>query len=84
MCLELCFDPQSRFVALGTSDSQVKVFDTIKGIQTHNFMGHRGIIVQLAFIPGNDTFRLLSSGEDHTVKVWDLILNKEIAALKGN
>lgn len=47
-------------------------------------MGHRGIIVQLAFIPGNDTFRLLSSGEDHTVKVWDLILNKEIAALKGN
>ena len=71
-------------MALGTSDSQVKVFEISKGIQTHNFIGHRGIIVQLAFLPGNETFRLLSSGEDHTVKVWDLVLNREIAALKGN
>ena len=47
MCLELCFDPTSRFLAAGTSDSQVKVFDVIKGFQTHNFIGHRGVIVQL-------------------------------------
>jgi len=31
MCLELCFDPTSRFLAVGTSDSHVKVFDVIKG-----------------------------------------------------
>ena len=35
-------------------------------------------------MPGVDTLRLLSAGEDHTVKVWDLVLNKEVAALKGN
>jgi U3 small nucleolar RNA-associated protein 13 len=84
MCLELCFDPTSRFLALGTSDSHVKVFDVIKGFQTHNFIGHRGVIVQLQFMPGTDTLKLLSAGEDHTVKVWDLVLNKEVAALKGN
>ena len=84
MCLELCFDPTSRFLALGTSDSHVKVFDVVKSFQTHNFIGHRGVIVQLQFMPGTDTLRLLSAGEDHTVKVWDLVLNKEVAALKGN
>ena len=35
-------------------------------------------------MPGVDTLKLFSAGEDHTVKVWDLVLNKEIAALKGN
>jgi len=35
-------------------------------------------------MPGTDTLQLFSAGEDHTVKVWDLVLNKEIAALKGN
>jgi WD40 repeat protein len=28
--------------------------------------------------------RLLSSGEDRSVKVWDLVLNKEVASLKEN
>ena len=37
LCLELCFDPSSRFLAAGTSDSHIKVFDVEKGFQTHNF-----------------------------------------------
>ncbi len=31
MCLELSFDPSSRFLAVGTADSQIKVFDVVKG-----------------------------------------------------
>ena len=84
MGLECCFDPSSRFLAVGTADSHVKVFDVIKGFQTHNFIGHRGVIVQLGFVPGVDHLRLLSSGEDFTVKVWDLVLNKDVATLRGN
>ena len=44
LSLELCFDPSSRFLAVGTSDSQIKVYDTAKGFQTHVFKGHRGVI----------------------------------------
>jgi len=35
-------------------------------------------------MPGVDSLRLVSSGEDFIVKIWDMVLNKEIAALKGN
>jgi hypothetical protein len=35
-------------------------------------------------MPGIDSLRLVSSGEDYSVKVWDMVLNKEIASLKGN
>lgn len=84
MCLEVCFDPSSRFVAVGTADSHVKVFDINKAFQTHNFLGHRGVICRLAFMPGVDTLKLVSAAEDFNVKVWDLVLNKELANLKGN
>jgi hypothetical protein len=31
MVLELAFDPSSKFLAAGTADSQIKVFDVTKG-----------------------------------------------------
>ena len=84
MCLEVCFDPSNRYLAVGTADSHVKVFDVEKGFQTHNFIGHRGVIVQLAFMPGIDNLKLISAAEDFAVKVWDMVLNKEVAVCKGN
>ena len=51
LALELCFDSASRYLAAGTSDSQLKVWDVSKGFQTHNLTGHRGVIVKLAFLP---------------------------------
>ena len=51
LSLEMCWDPSSRFLAVGTSDSQTKVYDVAKGFQTHNFRGHRGVIVRIAFYP---------------------------------
>jgi len=31
MVLELAFDPSSKFLAAGTADSHIKVFDAVKG-----------------------------------------------------
>jgi len=44
---EMTFDPSSKYLAVGTTDSQIKVFDVKNGFQTHNFLGHRGLIVKL-------------------------------------
>ena len=85
MVLELAFDPSSKFLAAGTADSSIKVYDVAKGFQTHNFTGgHRGIITNLTFFPESDTLLLISSAEDCQIKVWDLIMRAEVAHLKGH
>lgn len=85
MVLELTFDPSSKFLAAGTADSSIKVFDVLKGFQTHNFTGgHRGVITNLAFFPELDTLLLVSAAEDCQLKVWDLVLRTEVAHLKGH
>jgi WD40 repeat protein len=81
--LECCFDPSSRYLAIATSDSQVKVFDAVKGFQTHNFVGHQNIVLVMQFFPAKDSLRLITAGEDLVVKVWDLVINKEVASIRG-
>lgn len=74
MILEMAFDPSSKFLAAGSADSQIKVYDVIKGFQTHNFIGHRGIITNLTFFPDNDTLMIISTAEDCQIKVWDMVM----------
>ena len=76
------FDPSSKFLAVGTSDSSIKIYDALKGFQSHNFNGHRGLILGLKFFPSLDSLKLLSTAEDFTIKVWDLVLKKDIAVMK--
>ena len=45
-------------------------------------MGHRGVLVKLAFIPHEGSLQLISAAEDMLVKVWDLVLNTEICTIK--
>jgi WD40 repeat protein len=47
LVVEMTFDPSSKLLALGTSDNHIKVFDVHRGFQTHNFIGHRGLILKL-------------------------------------
>ena len=83
LTIEMVFDPTSKFLACGTSDSHIKVFDIKKGFQTHNFLGHRGIITKLSFFPGaDDTLKLISCAEDFVIRVWDLVVKKEIGQMK--
>ena len=46
-------------------------------------MGHRGVVVKMAFLPQEGSLRLISAAEDMLVKVWDMVLNTEIATIKG-
>ena len=37
----------------------------------------------MSFMPQNGSLRLVSAAEDMLVKVWDMVLNTEIATIKG-
>lgn len=60
------------------------MWDLSKGFQTHNFTGHRGVIVKLAFLPQEGSLRIVSAAEDMLVKVWDLVLNTEVNTLRAS
>ena len=73
----MTFDKTGRFLACGTTDSHIKVFDVRAGFQTHNFICPRGIITNLAFLPGKaDKLQLVSTAEDFVLRLWDLVLKK--------
>jgi WD40 repeat protein len=36
------------------------------------------------FLPEQDSLKLISTSEDNTMRVWDLVLKTEIANLKGH
>lgn len=76
--MELIFDSTSTLLAAGVSDSSVRVYDIKQGFQTHNFVGHRGLILKMAFSPVESDFRLFTAGQDHSIKVWDLAMNQQV------
>lgn len=51
---------------------------------THNFVGHQNIVLTMQFYPVKDSLKLITAGEDLCVKVWDLVINKEIASIRGS
>lgn len=62
----------------------MKVYDAVKGFMTHNFVGHQNIVLTMQFYPAKDALKLITAGEDLCVKVWDLVINKQVASLQGS
>lgn len=72
-------DPSSSYVASGSADGVVKVWDLQRGYVTHVFKGHGGVVSALAFYhrPGREigeiaTFRLFTGSVDNRIRVFDL------------
>ena len=64
------FSPDGRFLATGSPDRTVRLWDAATGKAVKTFIGHKGIIYCLAF--SHDSSRLASSSHDKTIKVWQL------------
>jgi U3 small nucleolar RNA-associated protein 13 len=70
--MDLAYDASGRFVASGSADSTAMVFDVAKGIATHVFRGHTGVVHLVRFHPDASRLHLYTSGADNGVRVWDL------------
>jgi WD40 repeat protein len=76
-------DEEGRWIASGSEDSTVKIWDSRSGELVRSFRGHTGLVSSVAF--GPDGSWLVTGSRDHTARVWDLtFLGRATSPAGGN
>lgn len=69
----MAISPDNRFVAAGSLDKSVRVWDVSTGalvVRLEGEQGHKDSVYSVAFAPSGD--RLVSGSLDKTIKMWEL------------
>jgi WD40 repeat protein len=74
--------PDGRFVATGSWDRTLRVWDLNTGREKSRLSGHSRSIWTVAFSP--DSKKVLSGGEDSTIQIWDVESGKLLRTLRGH
>ncbi|PKU85694.1 Dynein assembly factor with WDR repeat domains 1 [Dendrobium catenatum] len=71
-----------NYIATGSSDKTVRLWDVQTGESVRIFIGHRSMILSLAMSPDG---RYMASGdEDGTIMMWDLSTGRCVSPLMGH
>ncbi|RZR72602.1 hypothetical protein BHM03_00014983 [Ensete ventricosum] len=84
MCMLQCvqWHANCNYVATGSSDKTVRLWDVQSGECVRIFIGHRSTVLSLAMSPDG---RFMASGdEDGTIMMWDLSSGRCISPLMGH
>ena len=64
------WSPDSRMIATGSMDSNIRLWDMESGESVHTLEGHQGMVWSVAW--SGDGRWLASGADDLTVRVWDV------------
>ncbi|MGE3778321.1 MAG: protein kinase, partial [Pirellulaceae bacterium] len=67
----VAWSPDGRYIASGSREGQLRIWDSANGRELHDLKRHRGRIVALSFAAGGRW--LLSAGQDNSVVLWDVV-----------
>jgi WD40 repeat protein len=73
--------PDGKWLASGSQNQTVKIWDLATGKEVHTLRGHKGAVQSVAFSP--DGKQLVSGSLDETLKVWDLATGAEVPPSPG-
>ncbi|HTU19960.1 MAG TPA: protein kinase [Gemmataceae bacterium] len=79
---QVAFSPDGRWLASGSSDNTVRVWDLATGIQRHKLEGHSAGVASVPFSP--DGKLLASASHDGTIALWDLASGARVRTLNGH
>ena len=66
----IAFSPDNNYVATGSVDSTIKLWDILEMKEVKTFVGHTDEVISVEFSKNGNL--LLSASKDRTVRIWDV------------
>ncbi len=76
------YSPNGSFIASGSEDNTVKLWDVTTGKVVRTLVAHRGYITALDFNASGDM--LVTAAKDNTIRIWDVRKGTEVRTLPGH
>jgi tetratricopeptide (TPR) repeat protein len=78
----VAFSPDGRWLASGSKDNAVRLWDAATGREIHTLERHANSVYSVSFSP--DGRHLASGSYDHTVRLWEIESGREVRVLRGH
>lgn len=66
----IAFSPNGQFIAAGSKDSNIIIWDITSGNKVKELIGHINSVISIAWSP--DGNQIASSSDDFTIRKWDI------------
>jgi WD40 repeat protein len=78
----VAYSPDGRFIASGSADSSVKIWDLETGLEIWTLPEHEAAVRSVAYSPNGK--HVVSGAADYAVKIWDVESGEELKSLAGH